>query len=78
VLAAGGTAPAIFNAANEVAVGAFLAGELAFPRITEVIEATLERVGAGAVGRLEDVVEADARARSAAGVALGRAIVRTA
>jgi 1-deoxy-D-xylulose-5-phosphate reductoisomerase len=78
VLAAGGTAPAIFNAANEVAVGAFLAGELAFPRITEVIEATLARVGAGAVGRLEDVVEADARARSAAGVALGRAIVRTA
>ncbi|HLB15406.1 MAG TPA: 1-deoxy-D-xylulose-5-phosphate reductoisomerase [Burkholderiales bacterium] len=78
VLAAGGTAPAIFNAANEVAVGAFLAGELAFPRITEVIEATLARIGAGAVGRLEDVVEADARARSAAGVALGRAIVRTA
>ncbi len=77
VLAAGGTAPAIFNAANKVAVAAFLSGELAFPRITEVIEATLERVPAGAVGRLEDVVEADARARSAAGTALGHAIART-
>jgi 1-deoxy-D-xylulose-5-phosphate reductoisomerase len=78
VLTAGGTAPAIFNAANEVAVEAFLAGELAFPRITEVIEATLERVPAGVVGRFEDVVEADARARSAARVALGRAFVRMA
>jgi 1-deoxy-D-xylulose-5-phosphate reductoisomerase len=78
VLAAGGTAPAIFNAANEVAVAAFLSGELAFPRITEVIEATLGRVPAGPVARLADVVEADAVARSAARAALDRAVVRTA
>jgi 1-deoxy-D-xylulose-5-phosphate reductoisomerase len=78
VLAAGGSAPAIFNAANEIAVAAFLSGGLAFPRITEVIEATLERVPAGAVAGLEDVVEADARARGAADAALGHAIARSA
>jgi 1-deoxy-D-xylulose-5-phosphate reductoisomerase len=78
VLEAGGTAPAIFNAANEVAVAAFLAGELVFPRITEVIEATLDRVPVGAVERLEDVLEADAKARAAAEAVLGHAIVRTA
>jgi 1-deoxy-D-xylulose-5-phosphate reductoisomerase len=78
VLAAGGTAPAIFNAANEVAVAAFLAGELAFPRITDVIETTLAHVAPGAAGRLEDVVEADARARRAAGLALDRTLARTA
>jgi 1-deoxy-D-xylulose-5-phosphate reductoisomerase len=78
VLATGGSAPAIFNAANEIAVAAFLSGGLAFPRITDVIEATLERVPAGALAGLEDVVEADARARGAAGAALGHAIARSA
>jgi 1-deoxy-D-xylulose-5-phosphate reductoisomerase len=78
VLATGGTAPAIFNAANEVAVAAFLSGELRFPRITEVIEGTLARVPAGPVGRLEDVIEADSRARAAATDAAGRAIARRA
>ncbi len=77
VLASGGTAPAIFNAANEVAVAAFLAGRLAFPRITEVIEATLAGVPAGAVGRLEDVIEADARGRRTAASALGHALARS-
>ena len=43
-----GPRPAAFNAANEVAVGAFLAGRIAFGRISEVIEATLERHDAGA------------------------------
>jgi 1-deoxy-D-xylulose-5-phosphate reductoisomerase len=78
VLGAGGSAPAIFNAANEIAVAAFLSGGLAFPRITEVIEATLERVPASALAGLEDIVEADARARGAAGAALGHAIARSA
>jgi len=66
VLAAGGTAPALFNAANEVAVAAFLAGGLAFPRITEVIEATLARIAPTSVDSLEDVLEADRAARAAA------------
>jgi 1-deoxy-D-xylulose-5-phosphate reductoisomerase len=66
VLRAGGTAQAIFNAANEVAVEAFLAGALPFPRITEVIEATLDAIPPRPVRDLDDVLEADRRARGAA------------
>jgi 1-deoxy-D-xylulose-5-phosphate reductoisomerase len=66
VLRARGTAQAIFNAANEVAVEAFLAGALSFSRITEVIEATLEAIPPGPVSELDDVLEADRRARGAA------------
>ena len=66
VLAAGGTASAVFNAANEVAVAAFLHRELAFTAITEVIEGTLERLPSGAVTSLGDVLDADARARAEA------------
>jgi len=74
VLAAGGTAPAIFNAANEIAVAAFLARKLAFPRITEVIEATLDQLATGPVRTLDDVIEADARARGVASAVLGRTV----
>ena len=77
VLEAAGTAPAIFNAANEVAVAAFLAGDLAFPRITDVIESTLGRVAVEPVATLGDVLDADVRARAAAMEMLGPAIVRT-
>ncbi len=76
VLAAGGTAPAVFNAANEVAVTAFLARDLAFNRITDVIEAALARVAASPVDSLADVLEADRVARAAAGEALGRTVAR--
>jgi 1-deoxy-D-xylulose-5-phosphate reductoisomerase len=62
-LAAGGTAPTLLNAANEVAVEAFLAGRLAFTAIHEVIESTLERVSPRAVNELSDVLAADAEAR---------------
>jgi 1-deoxy-D-xylulose-5-phosphate reductoisomerase len=74
VLAAGGTAPTVFNAANEIAVAAFLSGGLAFPRITDVIEATLARVAAEPIDTLEDVLEADRRARAAADALLERRI----
>jgi 1-deoxy-D-xylulose-5-phosphate reductoisomerase len=74
VLAAGGTAPAVFNAANEVAVAAFLARDLAFHRITDVIEATLARVAARPAGSLAEVLDADRAARAAARSALGRAL----
>ncbi len=62
----GGSAPATMNAANEVAVAAFLRGELPFHRIEAVIAATLERdAGMPAqVTSLEDVLEADARGRA--------------
>ena len=59
----GGTAPAAFNAANEVAVGAFLAGRISFGRIAEVIEATLERHRPVPASSLEVVRGADADAR---------------
>ncbi|ROR32220.1 1-deoxy-D-xylulose-5-phosphate reductoisomerase [Inmirania thermothiophila] len=60
---AGGTAPAILNAANEVAVAAFLGGRLPFTAIAEVIEDTLAAVPAGPADSLEAVLEADRRAR---------------
>jgi 1-deoxy-D-xylulose-5-phosphate reductoisomerase len=60
---AGGTAPAAFNAANEVAVAAFLARRIPFGRIPEVIDHALER-HAGAQGEgLEERRAADAAAR---------------
>jgi 1-deoxy-D-xylulose-5-phosphate reductoisomerase len=59
----GGTYPCVFNAANEVAVAGFLERRLPFLGIAEVVEETLEQ-SAGAPARdLEDLVEADARAR---------------
>jgi 1-deoxy-D-xylulose-5-phosphate reductoisomerase len=76
VLAAGGTAPAIFNAANEVAVAAFLRGALPFVRITEVIEAALARVPASAAATVGDVLEADGRARAAATASVTRSLAR--
>jgi 1-deoxy-D-xylulose-5-phosphate reductoisomerase len=60
---AGGTAPAVFNAANEVAVSAFLAGRIGFPRIAESIDATLQDWQPGELASIGDVLEADAWAR---------------
>jgi 1-deoxy-D-xylulose-5-phosphate reductoisomerase len=65
-LGTGGTAPAILNAANEVAVAAFLDGELDFLGITRVIEATLDRSEPAAADSLDTVRAADARARETA------------
>jgi 1-deoxy-D-xylulose-5-phosphate reductoisomerase len=63
---AAGTAPALFNAANEVAVQAFLDQRLNFTRITAVIDQVMQRVTSGPVADLEDVLGADAAARHAA------------
>jgi 1-deoxy-D-xylulose-5-phosphate reductoisomerase len=63
---AGGTAPAVFNAANEVAVEAFLAGRIPFGRIVGVIEQTLEAQPAGEADSLEAVQQADRSARATA------------
>jgi 1-deoxy-D-xylulose-5-phosphate reductoisomerase len=62
-LAEGGTSPATLNAANEVAVGAFLARQLAFPAITAVIEAVMNALPPRPLADLADVLEADAEAR---------------
>ena len=59
----GGSAPAAFNAANEVAVAAFLAGRAPFGRIAEVIERVLEEQIVSEADGLDQVLEADAWAR---------------
>ena len=60
---AGGTAPAVLNAANEVAVQAFLERRLNFTGIATVIDKVLQRLGSSSVKALEDVFAADAAAR---------------
>ncbi len=67
----GGTATAVFNAANEVAVEAFLGHRLGFGEMAEVVEETLERVEARNVVEVSDVMEADAEARAAAAKLIG-------
>ena len=62
-LSAGGTAPAILNAANEVAVAAFLARRLPFLGIPRLIESTLAALPAARESSLADVLMADAEAR---------------
>jgi 1-deoxy-D-xylulose-5-phosphate reductoisomerase len=61
---AGGTAPAALNAANEVAVQAFLDGACAFFDIERVVEAVLERHDSQPVTSLEQLEEVDARSRA--------------
>jgi 1-deoxy-D-xylulose-5-phosphate reductoisomerase len=60
---AGGTAPAVLNAANEVAVEAFLDGRIPFTAIAAVIEDTVAGIAGGHAGSLGEVLEADALAR---------------
>ncbi len=60
---AGGAAPAVLNAANEVAVAAFLAGQLPFTRISVMVEQVLARYAPAAPGSLADVIAVDAEAR---------------
>jgi 1-deoxy-D-xylulose-5-phosphate reductoisomerase len=74
-LRAGGSAPAALNAANEVAVQAFLAGRLPFSAIARVIEATLESMAVTKAETLPEILEADGLARREAGerIAMARA-----
>jgi 1-deoxy-D-xylulose-5-phosphate reductoisomerase len=65
-LETGGTAPAILNAANEIAVQAFLERRICFTAIAAVVEWALERVAVSAVETLTTILAADAAARMAA------------
>jgi 1-deoxy-D-xylulose-5-phosphate reductoisomerase len=65
-LRAGGTVPALLNAANEVAVAAFLDRKIAFLDIPRLIESVLTSVTRQEVNTLQDVLDADAAARMAA------------
>jgi 1-deoxy-D-xylulose-5-phosphate reductoisomerase len=67
---AGGTAPAVLNAANEVAVAAFLGRRLNFGGIAGVIESVLQQHATGPIGSLDDALAADAWARERARAAL--------
>ena len=62
----GGTAPAVLNAANEVAVAAFLEGRIAFMDIPAAVDRALQSVPAVPAKSLDAVLEADAMARAAA------------
>jgi 1-deoxy-D-xylulose-5-phosphate reductoisomerase len=71
-LETGGTAPAALNAANEEAVAAFLDGTAPFLAIPETIQEVLETEPRTPAATLEDVLEADRRARERARQALAR------
>jgi 1-deoxy-D-xylulose-5-phosphate reductoisomerase len=66
----GGTAPCVLNAANEIAVHAFLEGGLRFLAIPSVIEQTLSQLGSEPVRAFESLYEADREARRVAGEAV--------
>jgi 1-deoxy-D-xylulose-5-phosphate reductoisomerase len=62
----GGTLPAVLNAANEVAVDAFCNGKISFPQIGEAVARTMKRHQVIAAPSLEEILAADAWARTAA------------
>uniref|UniRef100_UPI00338FAF94 hypothetical protein n=1 Tax=Svornostia abyssi TaxID=2898438 RepID=UPI00338FAF94 len=64
--APGGTAPCVLNAANEIAVHAFLQGRLSFLGIPAVVEDTLARLDVRPVRAFESLYEADREAREVA------------
>jgi 1-deoxy-D-xylulose-5-phosphate reductoisomerase len=71
-LVAGGTAPAVLNAANEVAVSAFLQGRVGFLSIPRLVGETLEALPTRPAASLDALREADAEARVFATAALAR------
>src|SRR5271170_7408348 len=68
----GGPLPCALNAADEIAVAAFLAGKLPFPGIAAVIERVLERMPRAAFNKIEDVLAADGEARRLARIEVER------
>ena len=65
-LRSGGDACALLNAANEVAVEAFLSGRLPFMQIPDVIAATLDKIAVTAADTIDLLLDADGRARQVA------------
>ena len=70
----GGSAPAVLNAADEVAVEAFLAGMLGFLGIADIVRTTLERVEWRELETVDDVLGVDTEARSVAADLVSRSI----
>lgn len=71
-MAAGGIAPAVFNAANEVAVAAFLDGKVPFLALPRIVDHTLQVTDNFEPAALADVVRADAEARTTAATCLAQ------
>ena len=69
-MTAGGVAPAVFNAANEIAVAAFLSGQIPFLAIPEVIEHSLRNIANFEPDSLSAVLSVDFEARRVAAAAL--------
>ncbi len=63
---AGGTAPCVLNAADEVAVGAFLEGEIPFVAIPRIVARTLEEMPAALPTHFDDLIATDSEARKRA------------
>jgi len=72
-LRAGGSSPTVLNAANEVAVEAFLSGRISFPRIAAIAEEVLEQSSKEPLRNLEQLFALDAEARRLARASLERA-----
>ncbi len=70
----GGAAPAVFNAAKEVAVTAFLDGQLSFLGMAEAVGEAVERLGDRAAGSLQEILSADLDARQFVSRALDRSL----
>ena len=70
--AAGGSAPVVLNAANEIAVAAFLDERIKFTAIAEIVERTLEVAGTAGVNTLDEILDCDRRARRVAADAIAR------
>ncbi|TXH70893.1 MAG: 1-deoxy-D-xylulose-5-phosphate reductoisomerase [Lysobacteraceae bacterium] len=73
-LETGGTAPAVLNAANEVAVSAFLQGRIGFLSIPALVEEALERIPSRNADSLDALLDADARARAATTESISRKV----
>lgn len=68
----GGTAPAVFNAANEVAVDAFLKGSVRFMEITDIIKDAVSKIAVVSNPKLDDILQADSEARKIAEERVGQ------
>ena len=73
-LETGGSAPVILNAANEVAVDAFLDGRLRFTAVSEVIEATLSNMPSSDADGIDSLLQVDAEARARTEQLIGRMV----
>lgn len=71
-LRAGGVLPAVLNAANEVAVAAFLQGRIDFTAIVDIVSSTMDRVQNGSEENIDDILAADGEARRLAREIAGR------